>query len=311
MRKIITIAFLLFVLTVSIHAQASIDKSNVESLCGCFNVEFKYAETFSPDTAYKYHNREEISGGTELVMPVEVSENKIVMQHLLVIDTDVIVKHWREDWTYENPVIYKYQGNKVWTKSLLNAGEIKGKWTQSIWEVSDEPRYQGIAAWNTIDGKTFWLNTTDAPLPRREYSVRSDYNVLRRTNKINITGNGYIHEQDNQKIIRANGIDKLLVEEKGINSYERISDSKCAPAKAYWEKYKLYWTKVKSIWDDYVATHDTITLKTKVGGKVLHQYLYDLAKDYSSGKLKEKQINDKIKEYVNQFTSTETSMGTN
>lgn len=302
--------FALLATALSSYAQTVTDKSLVENLCGCFNVEFKYAETFSPDTAYKFHEREKISGGTELVMPIETSDKKIVMQHLLVIDEDVIIKHWREDWTFENPVMYKYQGNKVWTKSLLKPEEVKGKWTQSIWEVSDEPRYQGVGSWNVIDGKTFWLNTTDAPLPRREYSVRSDYNILRRTNKINITKNGYVHEQDNQKIIRTGGEDKLLVEEKGINSYERIDDSKCAPARAYWEKNKVYWTKVKAAWEEYVATHETITLKTTVEGKVPHQYLYELARDYAAGKLKEKQLDEKIKNYVAQFTTTD-NLGTN
>ena len=92
---------------------------------------------------------------------------------------------------------------------------MKGKWVQSVWEVSDAPRYQGASNWVTTDGITFWQNTAGmAPLPRREYSVRDDYNILKRTNRIILTNNGWVHEQDNQKIIRGEGIDKLLVEEK-------------------------------------------------------------------------------------------------
>ena len=126
----------------------------------------------------------------------------MVLQHLLVISDSVIVKHWREDWTYENPILWKYKGNKLWTKESLSAEQVRGKWTQAIWEVSDAPRYQGLSEWINTDGKTFWQNSTDAPLPRREYSVRSDYNILRRTNRLIVTDNGWIHEQDNQKIIR-------------------------------------------------------------------------------------------------------------
>src|SRR5688500_16575590 len=76
-------------------------RAEVDKLCGCFQVEFKYAETFAPDKKYKHHDREEISGGTELIFPVEVSDKKIIMQHLLVITDSMIIKHWREDWSYE------------------------------------------------------------------------------------------------------------------------------------------------------------------------------------------------------------------
>ena len=225
-------------------ATAQTADKNINSLCGCFNVEFKYAETFSPDTAYKFHEREIINGGLELVFPVEASDKKIVLQHLLVITDKVIIKHWREDWTYENPIIWKYQGNKTWNKEIQKPEAVKGKWTQSVWEVSNEPRYQGSSQWVNVNGQQYWLNTTDAPLPRREYSVRSDYNVLNRTNHIIINDSGYRHEQDNRKIIKANGTEKLLVEEKGLNTYVRTSDATCAAAKAWWEKNKFYWEKV-------------------------------------------------------------------
>jgi hypothetical protein len=288
-------------LVTSVQAQAPKDKLNVEKLCGCFEVEFKYAETFSPNKDYKYHDREEISGGTELIFPVEVSDKKIVMQHLLVITDSMIIKHWREDWTYENTEIWKYKGDKVWVKEKVKPEEVRGKWTQTVWEVSDAPRYQGFSEWVTMDGKTFWQNTTDAPLPRREYSVRSDYNVLKRTNRLILTDSGWIHEQDNQKIIREAGKDKLLVEEKGINSYKRLADKECAAAKYYWEKNKDYWTKVRKVWEDYIATHDKVELKTQVNGKALHDYLFELSKEYAAGKIKPTEIDAKIKASVESF----------
>jgi hypothetical protein len=94
MKKLLS-SFLLIVIAANIKAQTVKDKQNVDKLCGCFEVEFKYAETFSPDKNYKFHDREEISGGTELTFPVEVSDKKIVMQHLLVITDSMIIKHWR------------------------------------------------------------------------------------------------------------------------------------------------------------------------------------------------------------------------
>lgn len=300
MKRISGLVAVIF-MTVSVQAQAPKDKTNVEKLCGCFEVEFKYAETFSPDPNYKFHDRDEISGGTEFIFPAEISDKKIVMQHLLVISDSMIIKHWREDWSYEDPTIWKYKGDKVWVKEQLKPEEVKGKWTQSVWEVSDAPRYQGAGEWINTDGKTFWENTTDAPLPRREYSVRDDYNILRRTNRLILTNDGWAHDQNNQKIIRKDGNDKLLVEEKGINTYKRVDDSQCASAKAYWEKNKTFWTKVRQTWEDYTATHSTIELKTQVNGKALHDYLFDMAKDYGQGKIKPADIDTKIKASIESF----------
>lgn len=305
MKKIQGLALTLLAAT-ALNAQSAKQntlpgQANVNKLCGCFEVEFKYAETFSPDENYKFHDRETISGGTELILPVEITDKKIVMQHLLVVTDSMIIKHWREDWTYENPEIWKYKGDKVWTKEQLPASQVKGKWTQTVWEVSDAPRYQGASDWVTTDGKTFWENTADAPLPRREYSVRSDYNVLRRGNRLTLTNDGWVHEQDNQKIIRKDDKDQLLVEEKGINSYKRVDDSQCAAAKAYWEKNKTYWTKVRQTWDNYVATHASVELKTQVNGKVLHDYLFEMAKDYAAGKINAADIDGRIKASIENF----------
>jgi hypothetical protein len=288
------------VIVKGLHAQAD-GKKIVDKLCGCFEVSFKYAETFAPSSDYKFHEREEIGGTAELALPIEVSDKKIVIQHLLVVGNNTVVKHWREEWTYENPVIWKYKGDRTWVKEALPAEQIKGKWTQSVWEVADEPRYQGFSQFVNLDGKIVWQNTTDAPLPRREYSVRSDYNILKRTNRLNITDSGYLHEQDNQKIIRSNGTDKLLVEEKGHNIYKRIAESECAAAKEYWEKNEVYWGKVRKVWANYIATHNSISLKNKIDDKMLHEYLMALGKDYVAKKLSDTDIDGKITAEITRF----------
>ena len=309
-KKILAVVSAIGLIT-SIQAQTINERKNIEKLCGCYEVEFKYAETFSPDTSYKYHDRDVISGGLELILPVEAGDKKMVLQHLLVISDSMIIKHWREDWTYENPTIFLYRGNKLWTKEQVKPDEVKGKWTQSVWEVSDAPRYQGGGEWINTDGKTFWQNTTDAPLPRREYSVRNDYNILKRTNRIILTKDGWLHDQDNQKIIRNKGIDKLLVEEKGINSYKKVEDNKCAAAKAFWEKNKNYWTKVRAAWDNYLASHSSVEVKDAVDGKPLYQYLNDLAKDFTTGKMKMMDIDGKIKATLEKFIGYEQTVAQN
>lgn len=287
--------------TVSLSAQQKEGKKNIEKLCGCFEVQFMYAETFSPDEDYKFHNRENLAAGAELVVPVEMSDKKIMLQHLLVISDTMIVKHWREDWTYEDPQLFVYKGDKTWGKTMLKPEQVKGKWTQTVWEVSEAPRYQGVSEWIKTDGKTIWENTADAPLPRREYSVRSDYNVLKRGNRIILNEQGWIHDQDNQKIIRENGTDKLLVQEKGINSYKRIDDKQCAAGATYWKKNQLYWSKVRAVWDQYMAQHNTVTIKDKVDGKQLHDYLFAQAKDFATGKIAAADIDASIRASVERY----------
>ena len=285
-------------------------KAIIEKLCGCFQVDFRYAETFSPDPDYKYHNREETGGTAELALPIEVSDKKLVIQHLLVVGEKTVVKHWREEWTYENPEIWKYKGDRTWVKETVPAAEVKGKWTQTVWEVADEPRYQGYSQFVHLDGKIIWQNTTDAPLPRREYSVRNDYNILKRTNRLNITDSGYLHEQDNQKIIRANGTDKLLVEEKGQNIYKRIAEKECNAAKAYWEKNSDYWNRVRKIWTGYTANNNSISLKNKVEGKMLHEYLIALGNDFENKKVNEREIDDRITNEIKRFIGKDKSPDT-
>ena len=66
-----------------------------------------------------------------MALPIEVTDKRIVIQHLLIVSPTVIVKHWREEWIYENPVIWRYKGDRTWEKETLSAEQVKGKWTQT------------------------------------------------------------------------------------------------------------------------------------------------------------------------------------
>jgi hypothetical protein len=291
--------------------QLSGEKKMIEQLCGCFEVDFKYAETFSPDPDYKFHPREETGGVAELALPIEISDNKIVIQHLLIVSPTTVVKHWREEWTYENPVIWKYRGDRVWEKTVLPAEQVKGKWTQTVWEVADEPRYQGISQFVILDNRVLWQSTADAPLPRREYTVRSDYNILRRTNRIQITDSGYVHEQDNQKILRTGDHDEILVEEKGFNTYKRIDEKECASAFAYWEKSKDYWSLVRKTWQEYIDGKEMISLENKIDGKFLHEYLLALSREYTAGKHGAAEASELIRKEIERFLMDTRSANSN
>lgn len=287
-------------LTAAIATAQDTGKPNVNKLCGCFSVNFQYAETFSPDETYKYHDREDMNA-MELALPIENTDKKLVIQHLLVIADTMVIKHWREEWTYENPALYEYTGGKNWKKKTLAANDVKGKWTQTVWEVNDEPRYQGISAWVNNDNKTYWESTVDAPLPRREYTVRNDYNVLKRRNRIMLTNDGYVHEQDNEKILRENGKDKLIVLEKGYNTYYKAEESECDAARNWWKKNSAFWTVVKNEWENYLAKTDNVSVKNTVEDKILGDYFTTLWKEWKSKKISDEQLPGKVKEVLAQF----------
>jgi hypothetical protein len=281
------------------HAQTT-GKPNVDKLCGCYSVNFQYAETFSPDENYKFHDREDMNA-MELALPIENTDKKVVIQHLLVIADTMVIKHWREEWTYENPALYEYKGEKKWEKKMLAATDSKGKWTQTVWEVNDEPRYQGVSAWMHNDGKTFWESTVDAPLPRREYTVRNDYNILKRRNRIMLTNDGYVHEQDNEKILREGGKDKLIALEKGYNTYHKAEESDCTVAREWWKKNSPFWSVVKNEWENYIAKNDRVNVKSTVDDKILGDHFTALWKEWNSKKITDDQLPGKVKEVLAKF----------
>lgn len=252
------------------------DVSAIKGQCGCHDVNFLYAETFAPEKSYAFKDRY-TAKGTELVFVEEESPTKIVIQHLLVVSDSMVVKHWREDWLYQNTSLLKFDQNATWKREKLTADQAKGQWTQKVFEVDDSPRYEGSATWNHADGRHYWENTADAPLPRREYTKRTDYNVLRRTNHHEIRPDGYVHEQDNDKIIRSEAGDQLLASEKGINTYKRTDEKKCQAAKDFWAKNRTYWADVRAVWNDVLANRDVVAIKGQVKGSVLGRELDELA----------------------------------
>ena len=147
------------------------DQKAIKDMCGCYEVTFNFAETFeySNDSTY-LPSKTKIEKGLEWVQLVDETDNKIAMQHLLIVgklDSPYIVKHWRQDWEFENTNLYEYNHDNQWTFVSLPKNAVKGQWTQKVFQVDDSPRYEGTASWVHVDGKSYWENTTSAPLPRR------------------------------------------------------------------------------------------------------------------------------------------------
>ena len=300
MNKNIIITIMVMAFSLSIYAQnkKTQDRNAIKKMCGCFEVEFNFAETFkySSDSTYVPSNNYK-TGGLEWAQLVDDEKNKISIQHILLVGPEsspFVMKHWKQDWIFENQEFYMYNGNNSWNYKTKSKGKVKNQWTQKVYQVDDSPRYEGSATWVHIDGKSYWENISDAPLPRREYSKRSDYNITVRGNRQEITNDGWIHDQDNSKIIRS--IDKndiLIAKEKGFNYYKRVDDSRCKAAADWWTQNYSKWKTVRDKWNEIYSRKTDLKLHSLVDSKPLYSYLFDDAI------INEESINKTIESFIN------------
>lgn len=302
MNQLITLTIAGLCLSTGALAQQKLaeDKAAIKKLCGCHEVTFEYSETFPADSTYKPKGYHKTSGAVEYITVAEESDRRIVLQHLLIAGGDVI-KHWTEDWQYENQTLLAYDKDHQWKKVQLPASSVKGQWTQKVYGVDDEPRYEGSATWIHADGRHYWESTADAPLPRREYTTRSDYNVLRRHNRHEITATGSLHEQDNLKVFRDNGQNKTIVGEKGLNTYARTDDNKCSQAREWWEKNKAFWALVRREWELIYGGNTVISLQQKVNNASLYKTMLTLEQKALKNELKGAALEREIAITLQQF----------
>jgi len=297
-KKFITLSLALSFSVAFGQNKKEADKNNIKEMCGCYEVDFEYAETFSEVKDYEYRDRY-TAHGLEWIFADEETEDMVMLQHLLIVSDSMIINHWRQDWHYENTELFAYQRNLEWKKKEIPAEKAKGTWTQKVYQVDDSPRYQGYATWIDVDGRKYWESITDAPLPRREYTTRSDYNVLMRTNHHEITEYGHMHELDDAKVVRTEDKDSILVWEKGRNKYTKVDDSRCTAAVNWWNENREYWVDVRAVWDEVMEENDYINIAQKAENKVLYERLFRLGdelvaeKKYNSKKA-QKQIREQI-----------------
>lgn len=298
MKYISLFALTLLVIKMNAQSKKQQDLKAIKSMCGCYEVSFNFAETFnySKDSTYT-PSKIKHDKALEWVQLVKDNDDEVSMQHLLIVgknEKPMIIKHWRQDWLYENTNLYSYYVDNKWLFKKLPKEYVSGQWTQKVFQVDDSPRYEGSATWVHIDEKSFWENTTNAPLPRREYTKRSDYTVTLRRNRHEVTNKGWIHDQDNDKIIRKEGLkDVLLAQEKGYNTYTKIEDSKCKSAQEWWSVNKKPWALVRAKWNTIFSEQKDLALKDTVENKPLYKFFFN--DDY---KMKRKNISTTIDAFV-------------
>ncbi|HRQ90003.1 MAG TPA: hypothetical protein PLA50_14485, partial [Bacteroidia bacterium] len=271
------------------------DRAAILALAGDYRVSFHFIESlglvedFKPDRPYH-------SWATERVHVLEDKGKFISLQHTLEMyfnDKDgkavepSLVKHWRQDWTYEDRDLHPYLGDSTWGHVEPTEAEAAGAWSQAVSGVDDGPRYETLGRWEHRGNLSVW--TSDSfwrPLPRREHSARKDYSVLEGVHRIVITPTGWLHEQQNWKRVAGeenSGPPVYVAQEYGLDRYERISAPELTLAADYWEKTGPFWAIVRKIWTETLAKHGRLKLKGKVEGESLYESLFEFAEDIADG----------------------------
>jgi hypothetical protein len=287
------------------------DRRAILAMAGGYRASFDFIEvagfnggSFKPDRPYQ-------SWGTEKVYVVEDKGTSIVLQHLLVmsmvdksgqVQGPFVTKHWRQDWQYEPTNQIVYRGNNTWALVDVPRAQRAGQWRQTVYQVDDSPRYSGVARWKHLANYSSWSDEDGwRPLPRREYSVRNDYQVLVGNNRHTITPTGWVHEQRNLKAViddKGQAIKQVVGEEIGLNRYERITDIDWSAGDRYLQATAPVWSAVRKKWEQLFATMKTVRLKGAPDKDQLFMPLYEYAESMATADKPEPQ--DKIDAHVNQ-----------
>ncbi len=274
------------------------DRRAILAMAGPYRVSFNFLEVLRFDPALKPDAPYQ-SWGTEYVFVSEDRENFIALQHILVMRVKMedgstgmpmVVRHWRQEWRYQSGALLAYEGANTWARRPVPAQQRDGAWVQSVFQVDDSPRYAARGRWQHNDSNSTWVSDeTWRPLPRREWSVRKDYQVLVGTNRHTITADGWVQEENNLKLaLDDNGNARAqmpyLAREYGFARYQRIKDYDFSAGENYFARTEPFWAEVRSAWRELAQREARFTLKAPVDQGRLFEPFFDYAQTLADGK---------------------------
>ncbi len=283
------------------------DRESILAMTGDYKVTFDFTETVSFVDGYEL-KEPKLSGGHESVRVVEDRGDFISLQHLLVVgpdDAPFVVKHWRQDWKYEPARVLTFVGGNAWAWQDVPEAERAGTWSQTVYQVDDAPRYGAVGVWTYEDGIAEWTPPQEwRPLPRRDMTTRDDYHAVDAVNRHVITPWGWVHEQDNSKLI-LDGEPQALVREVGINTYRAFDDYPVTAADEYWAGTADYWAGVRAEWNRIEAEHEQFAITIKGETEALYNPLLALAMEVKDGEKALEPALTQAREVINSFVTPE------
>jgi hypothetical protein len=273
------------------------DRRAILAMAGTYRVSFDFLEVVSfkaPDKPLAPYQ----SWGTEKIYVDSDSGESISLVHILemrflqddgTVSEPMVTKHWRQDWRYQPTYLVEHTGRDQWKRRQVPATAAKNAWSQTVSQVDESPRYGSIGRWSHTASASEWLSAeTWRPLPRREWSVREDYQVLVGTNRHTIVPTGWIQEEINLKTVLTparvpSPEQPYIAREYGVARYERIRDADFAASDRYFEQTREFWDQVRDTWAQAFAKHTTLTLKGPVDKLGLYRPLFEHADKIASG----------------------------
>jgi hypothetical protein len=263
------------------------DRRAILAMAGTYRVTFDFLEVTpfgaqEPKAPYQSWGTEKVyvdSDTGRFISLVHILEMRIVQPDGKVSEP-MVTKHWRQDWAYEPADVVEYQGTDRWQRRQLASAEGFRRWRQTVYQVDESPRYASLGKWEHTGSFSTWLSAeTWRPLPRREWSVRDDYQVLVGTNRHTVLPTGWVQEENNLKAVvtQARELDSsrpYVGREYGVARYERIRDADFAGADSYYERTKEFWDQVRDRWGKVFAERGSVTLRGPVDKLGLFQPLF-------------------------------------
>lgn len=282
------------------------DRKAIIAQQGDYRVRFDFIETVGFVKDYKVREPDR-SGGYEVVRVIEDRGDFISLQHILVIeagDEKFPVKHWRQDWRYEPASVLVFIGGNAWENRVIPPAEREGKWSQTVYQVEDSPRYGALGAWTHENGVSAWTPKAELrPLPRRESTTRRDYFAVLAVNRHALTWDGWVHEQDNSKLAMIDGKPQIIAREQGVNTYRPNAQFDVSVATTYWDATKDYWAAVRREWARLEVPGTRFGLTIQGEPEPLYEPLLELADDIKAGKTTTADAVLKACEIIARFTT--------
>jgi hypothetical protein len=261
------------------------DRRAILAMAGSYRVTFDFLEVaaFNGEPRPRPYQ----SWGTERVFVDRDTGREISLVHILemrIVGPDgqvgepMVTKHWRQDWRFEPESIVAYDGGERWSVRRLDRAGTRGAWSQSVYQVDESPRYASVGRWRHNGSFSAWdSGETARPLPRREWSVRKDYQLLTGTNRHTIVPTGWLQEEDNLKQRRDDARLPFVGREYGVARYERLKDADFTAAESYYRATRAFWNDVLAVWNEAWARHDSVQLKANSDQSGEFAQLFELA----------------------------------
>lgn len=268
------------------------DRRAILAMAGPYRTSFDFLETIGYTEHYE-PQRPYQSWATEYIEVIADRGDFISLQHIMVmvyqddngeLSEPMVMKHWRQDWQYEKRELLSYAGHGNFEKHRLSKKEAAGRWAQAVYQVDDSPRYESTGRWQHYPNFSTWLSgETWRPLPRRESTVRDDYQALIGRNRHTILPSGWVHEEENYKAVvdesGASDSAVYLAKELGLNRYQRVKGFDFSAGGEYWEATEDFWREVRKQWQNIIEDNKQFHLSEVLGDVPLFVPLLSYADD--------------------------------